>query len=136
MKRILTNMLMAVAITGPFVTSLAAETHLEANIPFAFVAANQTMPAGRYTVSQYRLGSPIFQLNDGRRKAIFVQLGKYREQHNEQPSLTFACYGNERILAKVTDAMGTHALSQDLIDQQGRHKIGVASMISVKLTAR
>ena len=76
MKRILTNMLMAVAITGPFVTSLAAQTQLEADIPFAFVAANQTMPAGRYIVSQYRSGSPIFLLNDGRRKAIFVQLGK------------------------------------------------------------
>jgi hypothetical protein len=57
MKRMLTTILMAVGITGPFVTHLAAQRNRTvADIPFAFVADNLTLPAGEYEVSQRTSG--------------------------------------------------------------------------------
>jgi hypothetical protein len=139
MKRIFTTILMAVGITGPFVAHLAAQGNRQvADVPFAFVAGNRTLPAGRYQVSQPQSNSPIFTLTDSRNHPIFVQLGSNSTGHPEKPSLTFACYGKECVLAKVTppDNPIAYGLSKDSIEKKLTHRLGMASMISIKLAAR
>jgi hypothetical protein len=142
MKRILTTILMAVGITGTFATQLGAQQHRAvAEIPFAFEAGNRTFPAGTYGVSQTLAiagDSSVFTLIDGRLHSAFVQLNTNETGHPDNPSLTFACYGKECVLAKVTPPGSARAygLSQSYIEKHLHHTLGMASLISVKLAAR
>jgi hypothetical protein len=139
MKRILKSLLMAVALTGPFVAHLAAQTNTEvADIPFAFVVSQLTLPAGQYVVSQLHAGSPVFLIADGRRHSALVQLGNIGKGAPEKPSLTFACYGKECVLAKVTPPYSgaAYGLSQAAIEKNLSHKLGMAALVSVKIKAR
>ena len=53
MKRILTRILIAVGVAGPFVAHVAAQDHrMITNIPFTFNVNETTMPAGRYQLIQ------------------------------------------------------------------------------------
>jgi hypothetical protein len=137
MKPIVASLLVAAGIAGPLVSHLAAQTNREvAYVPFAFVAGNQKMPAGRYVVDEAAAGSPLFRLTDDRRHTIFVPFSRAVRGNPERPSLTFACYGKECILAKVTPpvSMSAYELSQQSIDKKISHKVGVVSMIAIRLT--
>jgi hypothetical protein len=139
MKRILTTILMAVGITGPFVTHLAAQAHrMVATIPFAFLVDNRTMPAGQYDLSQQNPSTSVFALRDARGQGIFVQMGNREQGKPDNPSLTFACYGKECVLAKITppDSLTAYSLGSHSIEKNLRHTLGMASMVSVKLAPR
>jgi hypothetical protein len=139
MKRILTTLLMAAGIAGPLVFPLAAQEHTgSANIPFAFVVSHTTMPAGHYKVSQSAMGSSVFIFADDRRHSTMVQLGQISEGAPDKPSLTFACYGKECVLAKVTPPGTSYAygLSKAAIEKNLSHKLGMAALISVKVPVR
>ncbi len=138
MNRLFTTILMAVGITAPFVSHLAAQDRASADIPFAFVAQNRTMPAGHYDVQQLPELSSVFALRAAGGPGILVQLGSQGRSKSENPSLTFACYGNERVLAKITspDGSTTYSLSRDSIEKQLHHTLGVSSMVSIKLGRR
>jgi hypothetical protein len=138
MKRIFTTILMAVGITGPFVTNLAAQGHgMSADVPFAFVVANRTMPAGHYTLSQVNASGTVFALRtDG--NTTLLQMGNLESGKPDKPSLTFACFGNDRVLAKITppDSSTAYSLGRNSIEKSLHHTLGMASMVSIKLTAR
>lgn len=139
MKRMLISILMAVGITGPFVAHLAAQnTTAVAEIPFAFVVSQQTMPAGKYDISQMNGARNLFGLRDNHGHAIFVQLGANETGNPQNPSLTFACYGKECVLAKITppDSLTAYSLSQKSIEKNVPHTLGMASLISIKMTGR
>lgn len=138
MKRILITLLTAVGITGPFVTHLVAQSTVqEADVPFAFVVSNHTMPAGKYRVSRTTMNAPVFQLRNAD-SSIFVQLSRNVDGKPDNPSLTFACYGKECVLAQITPAGSptAYALSQSSIEKNLSHNLGMASMVAIKLTAR
>jgi hypothetical protein len=138
MKRILVTLLTAVGITGPFVAHLAAQsTAQEAVIPFAFIVSNHTMPAGTYRVSRFNQGAPVFSLR-GPSSSIFVQLPMNEEGKPQNPSLTFACYPKECVLAKITppDSDTAYALSESSIEKNLSHSLGMASMVAIRLTPR
>jgi hypothetical protein len=139
MKRILTSLLMAVGITGPFVSHLGAQTNREvADIPFAFVVSQRTLPAGQYTVSQLHSDSRVFVIADSNHHSIMVQLGITETGAPEKPSLTFACYGKECVLAKVTppNSLAAYALSRTAIEKNLPHKLGMAALVSVNVKSR
>jgi hypothetical protein len=139
MKRIFVTLLTAIGITSPFVVRLAAQTNSAvAEVPFAFVASNRTLPAGKYNVSELRPGSAIFSLRNAEGQSIFVQLPLSEDGKPENPSLTFACYGSECVLAKVTppNSPTAYALNPSSIEKQLPHRLGMASMISIKLGSR
>jgi len=96
------------------------------------------MPAGKYYVSQLKSGSPIFTLRDEDSHTSFVQLSVTETGKPDNPSLTFACYGSECVLAKVTppNSSNAYALSESTIEKNLSHKLGMASMISIKLGSR
>jgi hypothetical protein len=139
MKRMLVNILMAVGITGPFVAHLAAQgANAVAEIPFAFVVSGQTMPAGKYTISRMNAAGSTFGLRDNHGHASLVQLGVHETGRPQNPSLTFACYGNDCALAKITppDSLMAYALPQKSIEKNLPHHLGFAAQVSIKMTAR
>ena len=129
---------MAVGITGPFVMPLAAQTNAAvAEIPFAFEVGDRTMPAGQYTIKELSAYSSIFKVENEKGKGIFASFGVAVDGHPDKPSLTFVCFGKEHILTKVTPPNSNIAfeLSKKTLESRRAHSIGVASMVSVKLTA-
>jgi hypothetical protein len=136
MKRILKSLLIAMAVMTPFITPVCAqENSAVADVPFAFIAGRQTMPAGRYVVSEMRLGSSTFSLRNAK-SGVFLQLGSNETGDPAKPSLTFVCYGKDCVLAKVTppNDSNAHALSQSDIEKYRTHHVGVAAMVRVKLS--
>ena len=141
MKRIITIVLMAVVgITGPFVSHLGAQDYrMAADIPFAFVVGNQTMPAGHYDLSRLSAGGSVFALRDTlNNNAIFAQLAVLEEGKPNKPSVTFACYGKECLLAKITppNSVTSYSLGNSSIEKKLHHTLGMSSMVSVKLAGR
>jgi hypothetical protein len=139
MKRIFATLLMAAGITVPFVAHVAAQEHTGvADIPFAFVVSHNTLPAGHYKVSQSSMGSSVFLLADDQRHTSMVQLGTLVTGAPDKPSITFACYGKECVLAKVTPpgTPNAYALSQSGIEKSLSHKLGMAALVSVKVPVR
>jgi len=137
MKRILTSILMAVGIAGPFISNLSAQGHgMSADIPFAFVAGKSTMPAGRYVVRVASATGSVFELNNGS-NSVLIQLGVNEDRKSDNASVTFACDGKECLLAKITPPGTIYAssLGKSEVEKHLHHKVGVASMISIKLTA-
>lgn len=140
MKRILTSILTAAALSAPFATHLSAEEHrATAEIPFAFEVGHRTLPAGTYNLSQFKTGSAVFVVAaDHGGHSVFTMLGTTKAGNPAKPSVTFACYGKECVLAKVNppDSQVSYGLDKDSIERQLTHRLGVASMISVKLAPR
>jgi hypothetical protein len=139
MKRLLTTLLLTIATSGPFAARMAAQTNqAKAEIPFAFVASNRTLPAGTYTFAQLGASVPVFTLRNTKGHGLLVHLGTNETGKPQDPSLTFACYGKECILARITppNSEVAYGLSKSSIEKNLPHKMGMASMISIKLKAR
>jgi hypothetical protein len=138
MKRILTSILMAAGIAGPFVPGIAAQGHrMIANIPFTFIANGTTMPAGRYQLTQWGASQSAFELQNATGRAIFVPLGIREEGKPNKASITFACHAKQCVLAKIAPpaSLAEYSLGRDSIERTLRHTSGMASMISIKLAA-
>jgi hypothetical protein len=139
MKRIFTTILMAVGITGPLVTHLAAQqSRMVADIPFTFLVDNRALPAGHYDLSQQTISGSVFALRDARGHSIFVPVAVREDGKPNNPSLTFACYGKDCVLAKITppNSLTAYSLSRETIEKNLHHKLGMSSMVAVKLALR
>ena len=139
MKRILLSLLAAVASTGPFVSPVLAQaSNQEAVIPFSFVASNRTMPAGKYQISRVSPIAPVFALRDAKGSNIMIHFSSNEEGKPQNPSLTFACYGKECVLTRIASpgSQVAYSIPQSVIEKEMPHKLGIASMIAVKLGAR
>jgi len=135
MKRILTRILMAAGIAGPFVAHVAAQDHrMIANIPFTFIANERTMPAGQYQLTQRSSSGSAFQLRNATGRAIFVLLGTREGGKPNRPSITFACHGKQCVLAKVAPP-GSSTEYSSARDSVERNLQRMASMVSIKLAA-
>ena len=139
MKRILTSLVTVMGIATALAPSLTAQTQQTvADIPFSFNVGGLVMPAGKYVVGRTTLQADVFQLGDGRKHSALVQFGSKESRKSVEPSLTFACYDKECILAKLTPAGSetSYSLTRDTLQRRLHYRAGVASMISVKLAPR
>lgn len=119
--------------------TLSAQNQGEnAKIPFAFHANNTSFTAGEYQVRQVT-SSGLFQLmstKDG--NSIFVnappltQANDYVEGH-----LMFACSGGDCVLSQIWLAGSKigYIRSDSSVEHDMQRKLGMASMINVKLVA-
>ena len=83
-------------------------------VPFDFVAAGKTMPAGTYTVSRVsQSGLSGLQLNNYERKATVVVLPTelVNTAGNADVRLGFAEVGDDRFLKQIVTDSGTYNLS-------------------------
>jgi hypothetical protein len=140
MKRTLTRILMAAGIAGPFVAHLSAQnSRTVADIPFAFVANQTVMPAGRYELKQSGDASGlVFTIRNADGRAAYVTTGIRENGSPDRPHLTFACYGKECVLAMIAPpaSMTAYSLSERAVEKNLHHTLSVAAMVSIKLAPR
>jgi hypothetical protein len=107
-----------------------------ANIPFAFEASHVNLPAGEYTVAQMNT-SGVFRLSDPTGRGVFVVMAPQSAGKPSTPSLTFVCYGSQRILSQIkTESGNGYAVSKSSIEKDLNRRLGFASLVSVALTHR
>jgi hypothetical protein len=136
MKRILTRILMAAGIAGPFVAHVAAQDYrLIANIPFTFIVNKTTMPAGRYQLTQWGASGSAFELRNATGRAIFVLLGTREGGKSKKASITFVCQGTRCVLDKIAppDSLTEYSSGRDSVERNLHDTFGMASMVSIKL---
>jgi len=139
MKRILTRILMAAGIAGPFVAHVGArDDRMIANIPFTFIVNKTMMPAGRYQLTQSDSSGSVFEVQNATGRTIFVLLGNRIGSKSNKASITFACHGKRCVLAKIAppDSSTEYLLGRDSVERNLHHPFGMASMVSIKLAGR
>jgi len=139
MKRMLTSILMAAGIAGPFVAHVGAQDSLAvANIPFTFVANQKVMSPGRYALNRADASGSTFTLRNVNGQAVIFMAGSLETGSPDRPHLTFACYGKECVLAKIAPPASAiaYSLSERALEKNLHHTLSVAAMVSIKVAAR
>jgi hypothetical protein len=115
----------------------AQETRAIAKVPFEFQMLGRTMPEGAYKIGKVGT-STTFQLTDPNGHALFVNAQVQETADPAKPSLRFACYGKECVLASISLPGGEvrYSLSPHQIESNRTRKLGVLSMVSVGLGNR
>ena len=139
MKRKLKTLMITAGVSAVLgVMPLAAQQNREiAKVPFAFSVEQRSFPAGEYTVAQLNQDG-LFQMYDGNRHSIFLNAPIQTTTNPEKPHLTFSCYAKECTLAEISmpgNDLG-HAFTQHAIDKNQTRKLGMVSMISIRLASR
>ena len=105
MKKYFTFVLALIALLGLGVTAHAEEEGMVvANIPFEFVIAGETLPAGTYTVSSVSSGSEL--LISSRDKGVFVIPTVLDSYQIGDPLVTFDKVAGEYFLRQVNTPLG------------------------------
>lgn len=132
MKRHLTHILLTAGLSALLGTAaLSAQEKIEvADIPFAFHAGDRTLPAGTYTVREYR--QRLFILSDAQAHAMFLSTPTLKIGEPEKPRLVFRCYGNERVLSQIwlEDGSG-YGLGKSSLEKSRR--LEMATLVEVRL---
>jgi hypothetical protein len=103
------SLLVAVAAVSVMAQVRARVT---AQIPFAFSVANQTMPAGEYSIQSQAAAnqSVLIRSNDSKAAVFALTQGKQGKRDSDKTKLVFRRYGNQYFLAQIWtkgDVMGT-----------------------------
>jgi hypothetical protein len=109
-----------------------------ANIPFAFHANQTAFAAGEYRLQKLNTNGMFRLSSTGDGHSIFVNAPPIVEAKNYvEGHLTFACYQGDCVLSQIWLAGSKigYARLDSAIDHDRQRKIGVASMINVRLNA-
>lgn len=103
-----TSMLLLVMALA-LVTAVAANgqsRRASADVPFEFVAADKTLPAGQYNISDGTSGREVVRISNAKQgKGVFVMtLALSRKGNSEKGKLVFRRYGNRYFLAEIWTA--------------------------------
>jgi len=72
---------------------------LKGSVPFPFVAANQTLPAGKYTISP--LGETVFRIYSASNTGVLVQTNSAEQKESASVTkMIFRRYGNTYLLSE------------------------------------
>jgi len=104
--------LMVVGLFVLLTTPLCAQsTRITADIPFEFVVAGKTLPAGEYEVygvSDSRSILRITSLITGHRESVvFMSASRSFETNDQETKLTFNRYGTHYFLSRIWVGHGT-----------------------------
>ena len=136
MKSQFTRIVLTAGLTVLGSLSLSAQDkQANAKIPFAFEANHRSLPAGTYGVySQDNAGT--FRLSDDRGHSIFVSTYPVDARPTNEGKLTFACAEGKCVLSEI-EAPGSgieYARSRSSVDSDMQRKLGMATMVNVRLT--
>ena len=139
MPRQLTNTLLTAglsALLGAAAVSAQDRTEI-ANIPFAFHAQQAALEAGTYRVME-QSAKGIFQLYGESGHSLFVSTHPVGNSDPNHPKLTFACYGGQCVLAKISMPGSDVEWGpyQSSTEKNLSHELGVAAMVSIPLRVR
>ena len=119
--------------------SLNAQSKINATVPFSFQADHQSWPAGDYSLEKIVLNDDgHFLLKDkNSSRSVFVSaaIPKGKRDYSEG-HLTFACSNGDCVLAQIAlpESNVTYARSDSAVEKDMPHKLGMATMVNVKLT--
>lgn len=123
------------ALFGSLVLSAQNQKEV-ANIPFAFQASGQVLPAGEYYVSETSARG-VFTVADADGHSLFVASRLDSEEAAGNPRLVFRCYGNERVLGQIWTNNGSgYSIGESSSEKNMRRRLQMAALISVRLTPR
>ena len=122
---------------GLAVSMTAQQTNETAKVPFAFNVQQKTFPAGDYRVSQLT-PSGVFQIYDATGHSVFLNAPLQKDANPDKPHLGFACYGKECALSEIAmpGKSTTNGLSQTAVEKNFTRKLGMVSMIAIRLGSR
>jgi hypothetical protein len=119
--------------------TLSAQDKVEnAKIPFAFQANHTALSAGDYKISEYNLSGTfqILSVTDGHSTFVNVP-SRVEGKPDAGPHLTFACYEGNCVLSEIWMPGGNgYKRSESAVDHDLQRKLGMATMISVRLSSR
>lgn len=108
MKRQTYTVIAMIVLVGSMAVAAQAQNNgrlrLTADIPFEFNVGDQTMPAGKYTVSQINPASDRVALqlrNQSGRASVILQMNAVIGRAPESAKLIFNRYGNRYFLAQA-----------------------------------
>lgn len=136
MKNSFQKALMAVAAVGLTAGAAFAENPLRADVPFAFRAADRTMPAGEYEISRPSgtLGTNAYQITsraNGHSIMVLTRSSMPREKANDDAArLVFTCGESKCALEQVWPARGDGYRIVQYGDQGERDTRQVAVLLS------
>jgi len=134
MKRTLTTLMLAFGLGSLFLAAPAsAQYHpAQADVPFAFVVSGKTVPAGRYTISQFSASTPVFTLQN-EQESLFALLGTRGQGDPSHPSITFKQVGSQWMLIRITPPGSQVAYSVPRSIYEKNPHMKMATMVSIKL---
>jgi hypothetical protein len=139
MKSQFVRIVLTAALTALGSLTLCAQDKKEAaKIPFAFHANHNSFAAGDYDVEQVS-SYGLFQIMDkSNGHSIFVNAPPAVEAKNYSDAhLTFACYKGDCVLSQIwlPGSKIGYARPDAAVDRDLQRKLGMSSMISVRLIA-
>jgi hypothetical protein len=92
-------LLTLVGLTG--LLSAQRSTAVKAQVPFAFVANGQTMPAGECTIAVLVNGRTLLSINSGKQHTFAVPIGDKSSSTPKKTALVFHHYANRYFLVAL-----------------------------------
>ncbi|MGB7845969.1 MAG: hypothetical protein WBL63_10165 [Candidatus Acidiferrum sp.] len=89
-----------------------AVDHVVANIPFEFVVAGKTLPAGTYTVQRLNDQDNRTLVMDSFKAHVSVLVVSSEARHTfyDKPALSFEQVGDQRLLSKIETASSIYTI--------------------------
>lgn len=110
-----------------------------AKIPFAFQANHTSLAAGDYEVKQLNTNGTFQLVNRNEGNSIFVVAPPTQSASKAAVDghLTFACYGGDCVLSQIWMPYSNigYTRSQSAVDHDSQRKLGMATMINVRMIA-
>ncbi len=119
-------------------TLSAQDTQENAKVPFAFQASHTSFAAGNYSVYLLNRGGLFQVTSNSGGHSIFINTAPVGEVKGySEPHLTFACYQGDCALSQIwmPGSKVGYGRSTASVDRDLQRKLGMATMISVRLTA-
>ena len=113
MKKLLVRLLLVVAGVAGLTIPAKAQSLVVVNIPFQFVAAGQTFPAGEYKISSLSdVQSRIVLLsNIENGAAVYIFPTDVQDTPHDKAKLAFATVGDQHFLSRIETAHYAYTLS-------------------------
>lgn len=96
----------AVVLAAGCLSAQGLNSTVKAEVPFAFVAGNTTLPAGEYKIVQFQPHALSVCVGNYIPKVMILTNATSSPDRNEKPRLVFNKYGEVYFLAEVWSADG------------------------------
>jgi hypothetical protein len=109
MKNQILTVAAALVLTAIAPAASHAQQTTQANIPFAFQAAETKMPAGEYEIRRASLSGKVvqkIQRKDSSASVFVLTYGTSPRKNDAEAKLIFHCYSNECFLAEIWGGNG------------------------------
>jgi hypothetical protein len=136
MKSQFTRIVLAAGLTVLGSLALSAQDRqANAKIPFAFQVNHKSLPAGSYGIYRHDQAG-LFRLGDNNGHAAFVSTYASDKKPTDEGTLTFACAQGKCVLSQIAlpGSEMRYARSTSSVDSDMQRKLGMATMVNVRLS--